>query len=30
MLTSDLLIWKNVTYPETNSLRKMSGPQTVV
>jgi len=25
-----LLIWLNVTYPETNTLRKMSGAQNVV
>jgi len=25
-----LLVWQNVTYPETITLRKMPGPRTVV
>jgi len=29
IITKNLLIWKNVTYPETVILRKMSGPRTV-
>jgi len=26
----NLLIWQSLTYPETNALRKLSGPRTVV
>jgi len=29
-LTKNFLIWWNVTYPETVTLRKMSDPRTVV
>jgi len=29
-LTENFLIWQNVTYPETITLRKMSDPRTVV
>jgi len=30
MFTKNLLIWWNVTYPETMTSRKMSGPRIVV
>jgi len=30
MFTKTFLIWENVTYPETTTLRKMSGFRTVV